>query len=124
MTDAAWQALRPALVGAKGTIRRELLTGICHLYRTQDNSLYVVLRPEGRELVVVAVAGTRLRQARSEIINFAQTQGFTTIRFHTRHPERLQKGLAGLPVRLVETRKALWGNDERVYRMELHHGLI
>ena len=122
ITDEALRALKPALAGGRITVRRELVAGVSQLYLTPDGNLYVVLRPEGWELVVVAVAGSRLKQSRQAIIDFAVANGYRSIRFHTRHPERLQKGLAGLPVQLVEIRKVTLGRDELVYRLELVHG--
>ena len=113
------QVLKPAISGAKGTIKREIEQGISELYQTDDNNLYVVLRREGSVMVAVAVAGSRLRQSRAEVINFARLNNFNSIRFHTTHPERLTKGLAGLPLVLVEVHRAIFGPDELVYKMEL-----
>jgi len=114
------QVLKPALVGAKATIASEIKSGISHLYQTNDGNLYAVLRPEGQQLVAVAVAGGKLKQSRHHLINFAIANNFKSIRFHTKHPERLIKGLAGLPLNLIEVRQSLLGRDELIYTLELN----
>lgn len=116
--------LRPALAGAMGTIKRELQSGVSQLYQTSKGNLLVVLRPEGNELVVVAVAGSQLAASAHEIIRFALHHQFNSIRFHTKVPERLTKGLANVPHELVEVRQSLLGKDELVYRIRIHNGLI
>jgi len=119
LTAHILQVLRPALIGAKGTIKSEIVSGVSHLYQTDGNNLYVVIRPEGDVMVVVAIAGSRLYQSRQEILNFARFNQFKSIRFHTKHPEHLERALTGLPFALIEVRKALFGNDELIYKLEL-----
>lgn len=119
MSDQIMQVLKPALTGAKGTIKREIKDGISKLYQASNGRLIVVLRAEGNQLVVVAVAGSKLYQSRQEIITFARFNQFTSIRFHTKHPERLTRGLAGLPIAHVETRHSIIGRDELIYILEL-----
>ncbi len=119
------QILKPALRGAINKIKSEIKSGISRLYITDNNKLYIVLRRENLELVAVAVAGRGIRESRDEIINFAINNQFKTIRFHTKHPERLEKGLQGLPIELIEVRKALLSRDELVYRLNVngaYHG--
>lgn len=122
LTKAAIKTLRPALSGAIGTIKREIATGVSQLYQTADNNLLVVARPEGDQLVIVAVAGSRLYQSRGEIINFARLNHFKSIRFHTKVPERLTRALEGLPFVLIDERKSLLGANELVYQLELNNG--
>lgn len=119
LTKQIMQVLKPALFNAKGTIKGEIAQGISHLYLTSNNLLYLVLRPEGKQLVAVAVAGKKLRDSRQEIIAFAKQGGFTSIRFHTKHPEYLVKGLSGLPTRLIEVRKSIF-SSEYVYQLNLN----
>jgi hypothetical protein len=119
LSNQVLQVLKPALSFAKGTIKREIKQGISQLYQTDQGNLFVVVRPEGRELVVVAVAGKNLYFSQQEIISFARKNGYLTLRFHTRHPEHLSKGLQGLNITLIEKRKHLIGSDEFVYRMVL-----
>lgn len=84
-----------------------------------SGQLLIVTRREGTQLVIVAVAGKGLYQSREEIIHFARFNQFTSIRFHTKHPERLRRALQGLPVSLIDTRKSLFGRDELIYLLEL-----
>ena len=119
MTSAIIKTLRPALSGAIGTIKREINSGVSELYQSSGGHLLIVVRGEGSQLVVVAVAGSKLYQSRQEIINFARFNQFTSIRFHTKHPERLTRALNGLLFSLIETRKSLLGRDELVYKLEL-----
>ena len=113
------QVLKPALIGAKGTIKREITNGVSQVYQTSNGRLIVVLRGEAKQLVVVAVAGSKLYQSRQEIITFARFNQFTSIRFHTKYPERLTRGLSGLPIAHVETRHSIIGRDELIYVLEL-----
>jgi len=115
----AMQVLKPALISAKSTIKKEIRTGKSHLYLTDNQQLYVVVRPEGSELVIVAVAGNSLLLSQQEIVNFAKTNGFSTLRFHATHPERLKKGLQGLAYYLVEKRQRILSHDEYVFRVDL-----
>lgn len=110
--------LAPALQGGKRRIEREIEKGVSKAYLTSHRNLAVVVRPEGRELVYVAVAGSNLKLSVDEMIAFAKTRGFSSIRFHTKHPERLKKGLAGVAVELVEKRQSLF-STEYVYRFYL-----
>ncbi|GHE87465.1 hypothetical protein [Thalassotalea profundi] len=114
------QALKPALPFAKGTIKNEIINGISQLYSTNARNLYIVTRPEGAELVIVAVVGKNLLSAQQEIINFAKINGFKTIRFHTTQIKRLKKGLRGLNYQLVEHKKRFLRGDEYVYRLRLY----
>jgi len=120
LTEQVMQVLKPALHGAKGTIKSEIRRGISQLYLTNNSALYLVLRPEGKQLVVVAVAGSGLKESRQEIIDFAKNNNFSTIRFHTKHPKRLKKGLQGLPTKLVEVRESLLQHDELIYQLNLN----
>lgn len=113
------QALKPALPFAKGTIQTQIEKGICQLYQTTLGNLIVVTRPEGSELVIVAVAGTDLLSSQQEILAFAKVQGFTTLRFHTRHPKRLAKGLQGLNFYHFDTRAHLFGGTEYIFKLGL-----
>ena len=124
LTKQIMRVLSPALVHAKATIKREIESGISSLYQSDNSSLFFVLRPEGRELVVVAAAGAGLKESRQEVINFAIENNFKSIRYHTKYPERLMKGLKGLPVRLIEIRRSLFGRDELVYKMRLNYGTL
>jgi len=119
LTSHVMKVLKPALHGAKGTIKNEIKRGISWLYLTSNKALYLVLRPESNQLVVVAAAGARLKDSAKEIIAFAQQKNFEFIRFHTKNPAYLKKGLAGLPLYLIETRKALFNKNEYIYLIDL-----
>lgn len=118
LTKHVMKVLRPALWGAVGTIKREITAGVSQVYITNDNNLYVVVRPEGSELVFVAVAGRNLAQSQRELLLFAKNSGYKSIRFHTLHPEHLAKGLNGLKPVLVEKRPHLF-TTEYVYRLNI-----
>lgn len=109
--------LSEATKGAKATIKKEITSGRAHAFITNNKKIALVVRAEGKELVIVALAGSGLAQVVTEIINYAKSRGFESLRFHTKHPERLKKGLAGVNVKLVETRKKLIGKDEQVYKI-------
>ena len=66
LTDSVLRVLRPALYGAKGTIKREIRQGKSKLH--QVNELYIVTRKEASELVVVAIAGRKLLDAVEPLI--------------------------------------------------------
>lgn len=119
LNNQRMQALKPALPFAKGTIKTEILRGISTLYKTNQGNLLVVLRPEGSELVVVAVAGSNLLSSQQEIISFATISGFKTLRFHARNPKHLEKGLRGLNYSMVEVRRHLLSGVEYVFRIRL-----
>ncbi|MBU3022877.1 hypothetical protein [Aestuariibacter sp. A3R04] len=113
-------ALKPALWGnAEKTVFDEIETGAAGLYLTESGGLLVVLRREVATLVVVAVVGSNLKSERDEIFRFATANGYKNIRFHTRAPEHLKKGLYGLPVRLLRVENRTFGADEYVYTLEL-----
>jgi ribosomal protein S11 len=118
LTKQVMQILKPALLNAKGTIKREIAQGISHLYITSNNLLYLVFRPEGEQLVVVVAAGKKLRDSRQEIIAFAKQGHFTSVRFHTKHPEYLAKGMADLPIHLTEIRKGVF-SSEFIFKINL-----
>jgi hypothetical protein len=118
LTEQIMQVLKPALFNAKGTIKREIMTGASHLYITSNSLLYLVFRYEGRQLVIVAAAGSKLKESRQEIINFARQKNFKSIRFHTKNPKFLAKAMAGLPIALIEKRTGFFVN-EFVYELKL-----
>lgn len=117
LTKDVLKTLRPALWGAKGTIKSEIMAGISQLFITDDKNLFIVVRPEGKELVVVAVVGKNLVQSQGEIIRHARTNNFTSLRFHTLNPKHLAKGLQGLTPVLVEKRPRLLSGHEFIYRL-------
>ncbi|REL31078.1 hypothetical protein [Thalassotalea euphylliae] len=117
-TRAQLRALRPATGAAHLAITREIQRGESQLFTTFNRAMSVVVRPEGETLVIVAVAGRDLFNNRIDIINLARANGFRRLRFHTRHPERLRKGLHGLNYQLIEMRPRLFSN-EYVYGLEL-----
>ena len=117
LTKEVKKLLRPALKSAAKAVFNEVEQGQAMLVQTENKKLVAILRGEARTLVIVAVAGSDLFQTRQEFIDLAKAQEFTVIRFHTTHPERLKKGLRGLPVKLVEVRPRLFGKDEHVYKL-------
>jgi len=119
MTTQIMQVLKPALLGAQVTIKSEIKRGISHLYTTNNGNLFLVLRAEGSQLVIVAIAGQKLKESRQEIINFIKARHYKTVRFHTKYPERLEHAMHDLPVRLIEVRKALLGKDELIYQLDM-----
>ncbi|MGL1956288.1 MAG: hypothetical protein OCD00_03075 [Colwellia sp.] len=118
VTTERLKALRPALLGAMATIRNELTQGVSSLYQTSGNNLLVVVRFEQQEMVVVAVVGYNLKKSVNEIISLAKQNLCSSIRFHSKHPKHLEKGLYGLSPKLIEIRKKLFSN-EYVFRLEI-----
>ena len=118
LTKPILKVLRPALHGAKGTIKREILQGISKLYKHKD--LWIVTRKEQSEFVIVAVAGRGLLYAVPHLIRLAEQHNCTSIRWHTRNPNAIKHGFKHLPAELIEVRKGLFHNDEYVYRLVLN----
>ena len=119
--DIAKKALAPAMKGGAGLIKREIKKGLASVYQSNDGAIFAVVRPEGNELVFVAVAGTGLASVANEFVLFALQGGFNSIRYHTKNPHFLAKGVSALAIKphLIEVRKALFGNDEYIYRIKL-----
>lgn len=115
------QTRRTALKRADANRRifDEIATGKSRLMQLQTAPLLTVLRPEGGELVVVAVVGSNLKAGSLEIMQYARLQRFNTIRFHTTLPELLLKSLAHVPVIKIEHRRRLFGPDEHIFRVKL-----
>lgn len=119
-TNAVKKQLSPALSGAKGTIKREVLTGVCKLWSFNDGELLAVTRLEGTEFVLVAVAGKSLRKYTPEIYSYAKQVGALTLRTHTQVPKVIGRALRDYPFKLIEVRKSLFQPPEFVYRMDLY----
>ncbi|MEZ7278676.1 hypothetical protein [Pseudoalteromonas sp. 68 DY56-GL68] len=117
----AKKTLAPALKGGAGAIKREIKQGGASVYQSSNKNIYAVVRPEGQELVFVAVAGVNLASVVNEFVLFAKQRGFSSIRYHTRNPHFLAKGVKALAIKpqLIEVRKAVFGNDEYIYRVKL-----
>lgn len=119
--DIAKATLAPAMKGGAGLIKREIKQGLASVYQSNNRTIFAVVRPEGNELVFVAVAGTGLANVVNECVLFALQGGFSSIRYHTKNPHFLAKGISALALKpqLIEVRKALFGNDEYIYRIKL-----
>ena len=105
--------------GAKGTIKREVLSGISKLWSFNNGELLAVTRLEGNEFVLVAVAGKRLRKYTAEIVFYAKQCNAKTFRVHTQLPRVIGRALREYPFQLVEVRDQLFQQPEFVYRMSL-----
>lgn len=110
--------LKPSLGSDASSVYDEIESGRSKLMQFSD-SLIGVIRFEDRQMVVVAVAGKGLFQARQSIIDMAIANGSVSIRFHTKYPDRLMKGVAGLPVQLIEVRKKFLSRAEHIYVLEV-----
>jgi len=119
VTDDLLRRLNPALWGAKATIRNELTQGVSSLYQTSGNNLIAVIRFEGKTMVVVAVVGRNLNASVNEFISLARQYVCTSIRFHTKNPQHIEKGLGNLPLKLIEVRKNLFSKPELVYMLNV-----
>jgi len=113
--------LAPAMKGGASHIKREIKRGDAQTFQTDNGNVFAIVRPEGEELVFVAVAGKGLALVVHEFVAFAKMNGFKFIRYHTKNPHFLAKGVSVLSVKpqLVEVRKALIGNNEYIYRITL-----
>jgi hypothetical protein len=119
--DIAKKTLAPAMKGGAGQIKREIKAGLSSVYQSNDGNVFAVVRPEGKELVFVAVAGRGLAKVANEFALFAKSSGFNSIRYHTKNPHFLAKGVSALSIKpsLVEVRRAFFGSDEYIYRINL-----
>lgn len=119
--EIAKNTLAPALKGGAGVIKREIKQGVASVYQSSNKNVFAVVRPEGKELVFVAVAGKNLASAVNEFVLFAKQRGFSSIRYHTKNPYFVAKGVSALAIKpqLIEVRKAIFGNDEYIYRVNL-----
>ena len=119
--EIAKNTLAPALKGGAGVIKREIKQGVASVYQSSNKNVFAVVRPEGRELVFVAVAGKNLASAVNEFVLFAKQRGFSSVRYHTKNPYFVAKGVSALAIKpqLIEVRKAIFGNDEYIYRVNL-----
>ncbi|PKG39703.1 hypothetical protein [Psychromonas sp. Urea-02u-13] len=118
---ATKKQLSPALNNAKGTIKREVLTGVSKLWSFNDGELLAVTRLEGSEFVLVAVAGKSLRKYTPEIYSYAKRVGASTLRVHTQVPKAIGRALRAYPFKLIEVRESLFNKTEFVYRMDLYN---
>lgn len=107
--------LRKAAEGDLAVILAEIVSGVSTLWRSSVSDMLIVLRPEGNELVIVALVGRGLSPVLFEVADFAKVQGFRTIRFHTFRPQNLQKALKGWPVQIIDT-PVIKGRMQTVYR--------
>jgi len=119
--EIAKKTLAPAMKGGAGLIKREIKQEVARVYQSNNSNVFAVVRPEGNELVFVAVAGKGLAHVANEFVLFAKQNGFSSIRYHTKNPYFLAKGVSALAIKpqLIEIRKALFGNDEYIYRIKL-----
>lgn len=119
--EIAKNTLAPALKGGAGVIKREIKQRVASVYQSSNKNVFAVVRPEGKELVFVAVAGKNLASAVNEFVLFAKQRGFSSIRYHTKNPYFVAKGVSALAIKpqLIEVRKAIFGNDEYIYRVNL-----
>ncbi|TMP70541.1 hypothetical protein CWB76_10195 [Pseudoalteromonas sp. S1609] len=119
--EIAKNTLAPALKGGAGVIKREIKQGVASVYQSSNKNVFAVVRPEGKELVFVAVAGKNLASAVNEFVLFAKQRGFSSVRYHTKNPYFVAKGVSALAIKpqLIEVRKAIFGNDEYIYRVNL-----
>lgn len=113
--------LAPAMKGGAGQIKREIKRGVAMCYQTSNGKVFAIVRPEGQELVFVAVAGAGLAHVAHEFVFFAKMKGFKSIRYHTKNPHFLAKGVNALSVKpqLIEVRNAIFGNNEYIYRIKI-----
>ncbi|GAA6154477.1 hypothetical protein [Pseudoteredinibacter isoporae] len=78
-------------------------------------TLIAVFRMELSTMVIVGIKGRKVYESRQALIDLARANGASHVRFHTKYPERLQKAMAGLEVKLVGIRRNLLGRDEHIY---------
>lgn len=76
--------LRPTFGPDESLIEADVESGAAHCW--QIGQAAMITRREGRELVVVCLAGKELRQIAPAICEAARRAGCETIRFHTKRP--------------------------------------
>jgi hypothetical protein len=118
LSEAIKKSLKPALWGnAQKQVFKDVRMGKSSVFMTNNKELVMVAKLEGREFVVVALTGKNLLANRQEIIDFALSKGAITVRFHTKNPKHLDKGLTGIRAILSEIRPSFFGGPEYVYRV-------
>tara|TARA_B100000700_G_scaffold23245_1_gene22508 strand:+ start:11462 stop:11833 length:372 start_codon:yes stop_codon:yes gene_type:complete len=107
--------LNRALKSGRNEVYAELAQGRAALWQlvTSKANLLFITRREGSELVFVAIAGSGLFYAVNALLRFSKRTGAHTIRFHTRHPEKLE-ALSKLPFKFAGR-----SGSESIYRMKL-----
>lgn len=115
---AAWsslaeRALRCALGGFEAEFRRQVTAGHARLWCVNAGEAWIITRTEivaghAPELVVCAMAGSRLHEIAPAIIEGARLSGCATIRFHT-----VRRGLARMCQRYG------FRHMESVYQLDL-----
>ena len=116
-TKHAEKTLKPALGNDKNLVRQEVKQGKARLFL--HGELYIVARHEPQQLVYVAVAGRGLKRAVPAMFDYAKGNGYTTVRFHTKRPDKLLPKLRGLKVSLIDRKVNLLSRDEYVYKVNL-----
>lgn len=108
--DVIYQTFKPAMVGDDAAIMRDVVSGRAWAYQVNQGNItnYWIVRPDGRQLVIVCCVGKHIQHAAKLMYQAAKQAGFTSARFHTQRP-----GLA----RLMQS----WGPTfvEHVYRVEI-----
>lgn len=117
LTNARQNLLK--LADADKAVFAEIQSGITRLYQLSTAPLLAAIRPEGREMVVVAVVGKNLKIGALELIKYGRIQGFTTARFHTTRPQKLLRSLVNIPVNKIAHKRRFFKPDEHVYRVIL-----
>jgi len=78
--------LGQSLNGDDKSLRQLCDDGLAQCWRLQHGQAYMLTRVEYKELVVCCFEGQNLNEMAEHIINTAKSNGFTSIRFHTKRP--------------------------------------
>lgn len=113
-----WDAISPAIDYGKRILKRQVRRGEAAFWQVQSAPVLLLVRPEGKQMVICCAAGRNLRQAQQEIINHAQSKGYSSIRWHTYRPDTLKKAMQGLGT-FVSVRKAFLRPPEYIYTLIL-----
>ncbi|MDF2185459.1 hypothetical protein O1O06_11865 [Grimontia hollisae] len=116
----SWSEAAPALAAALGDYMNDAKTqtALGNEFIFGCHGAVMLLRAEGRELVIVGFSGPhRLATAAPAIVATAKAIGATSLRVHTtRRGELRYLNMLGYPFRLAETRP---DNHEYVLRMTI-----
>lgn len=78
--------LNQSLSGDDKGLRLECESGLAQCWKFKDGQAYMLARVEDKELVICCFEGRGLAEIASHIISAAKSNGFSSIRFHTKRP--------------------------------------
>lgn len=78
--------LSQSLSGDDEVLRQQCESGLAQCWKLQHGQAYMLVRVEDKELVICCFEGQDLKAIANHIISAAKSNGFSSIRFHTKRP--------------------------------------